>query len=263
MDDELIWNESTRGSRTLPAVALALAVVSFAISGFAFFLLSSDRSALRAELDRMEREVQAISNRDDQLRSRLGTAEEKISRREAGLAPLAAHVKLSVFTVKTDTKLGSGFVAWSDSHSTYVVTAYHVVAGQLSGGVTLKRKGGGWTGELAGVDPKNDLALIRIGGRPRGIDPLWQDAYRKPPSVGTSVLLVGSPYGLEGSVTTGVVSRVTKREIQTDAAANPGNSGGPAVDAKGRVIGVLVAGGGENVNFAVPIARVCDKLRHC
>jgi serine protease Do len=51
--------------------------------------------------------------------------------------------------------------------------------------------------------------------------------------------------------------------IQTDAAANPGNSGGPAVDAHGRVVGVLVRGGGENLNFAVPIARVCSRLRDC
>jgi S1-C subfamily serine protease len=60
-----------------------------------------------------------------------------------------------------------------------------------------------------------------------------------------------------------VVSRVTRDAIQTDAAANPGNSGGPAIDAKGRVVGVLVGGGGENVNFAVPIGRVCAKLRDC
>jgi S1-C subfamily serine protease len=51
--------------------------------------------------------------------------------------------------------------------------------------------------------------------------------------------------------------------IQTDAAANPGNSGGPAVDAKGHVVGVLVAGGGENINFAVPILRACVRLRSC
>jgi len=76
-------------------------------------------------------------------------------------------------------------------------------------------------------------------------------------------LLIGSPYGLEGTVTTGVVSRVTSKTIQTDAAANPGNSGGPAVDKQGNVVGILVSGGGENLNFAVPIAKVCRSLRHC
>ena len=76
-------------------------------------------------------------------------------------------------------------------------------------------------------------------------------------------LLVGSPFGLSGTVTTGVVSRVTPKLVQTDAAANPGNSGGPAVAKDGRIVGVLVAGGGENINFAVRIDRACAKLRAC
>ena len=62
---------------------------------------------------------------------------------------------------------------------------------------------------------------------------------------------------------TGVVSRVNDREIQTDAAANPGNSGGPGVDSRGRVVGVLLAGGGENLNFLVPIRRACVTIRFC
>jgi serine protease Do len=56
---------------------------------------------------------------------------------------------------------------------------------------------------------------------------------------------------------------VSLRAIQTDAAANPGNSGGPALDTRGNIVGVLVAGGGENINFAIPIRLVCAKLRHC
>ena len=64
-------------------------------------------------------------------------------------------------------------------------------------------------------------------------------------------------------MTTGVVSRVTRDAIQTDAAANPGSSGGPAVDLEGRVVGILVRGGAQNLNFAVPIAKVCRSLRRC
>ena len=81
--------------------------------------------------------------------------------------------------------------------------------------------------------------------------------------MGDQLLLVGSPFGLEGTVTTGVVSRVSRREIQTDAAANPGNSGGPAIARDGRVVGVLVSGGGQNVNFVVPIERACRLVRSC
>ena len=60
-----------------------------------------------------------------------------------------------------------------------------------------------------------------------------------------------------------MVSRVAWKVIQTDAAANPGNSGGPALDKQGHVVGVLVAGGGENMNFAIPIRQLCLKLRRC
>ena len=118
-------------------------------------------------------------------------------------------------------------------------------------------------GEVSAVDPAHDLALIRIDSKPAGARPLWQRPRKRPPRTGDELLLVGSPYGLYGTVTTGIVSRVTKRVIQTDAAANPGNSGGPALDKQGNIVGVLVSGGGENINFAVPIALACAKLRRC
>ena len=131
------------------------------------------------------------------------------------------------------------------------------------GPVELKRKRGEWQGEIVRRDPKNDLALVHVNGRPDGARPLWQKPVRGKPKTGDQLLLVGSPYGLSGTVTTGVVSRVTKRAVQTDAAANPGNSGGPAVDRKGSLVGVLVAGGGENLNFAIRIERACVSLRRC
>jgi S1-C subfamily serine protease len=137
------------------------------------------------------------------------------------------------------------------------------VEGQVSGAVTVSRKGGSWSGEIDAVDPKHDLAVIRISAEPAGARPLWQSARTRPPRAGDQLLLLGSPYGLYGTVTTGIVSRVTSRVIQTDAAANPGNSGGPALDKNGNVVGVLVAGGGENINFAVPIRLACAKLRRC
>jgi serine protease Do len=127
----------------------------------------------------------------------------------------------------------------------------------------LARKSGEWEGEVVRRDRKNDLALVHVEGRPDGAPPLWQRPRPARPKTGEQVLLVGSPYGLGGTVTTGVVSRVTRRMIQTDAAANPGNSGGPAVDRKGRVVGVLVGGGGENINFAIRIERACRALRRC
>jgi S1-C subfamily serine protease len=129
--------------------------------------------------------------------------------------------------------------------------------------VLLERSTGSWRAEVVKRDRGRDLAVLRVDGKPVGARPLWQKPQANKPRVGDALLLIGSPYGLGGTVTSGVVSRVRPKEIQTDAAANPGNSGGPAVDRKGRVVGVLVAGGGENLNFAVPIMRLCGSLRRC
>jgi S1-C subfamily serine protease len=257
------WDDRRPRGRTLPLIAVALGVLAVLISGAAYLTLAADRRVLRTDVARMEARVETLASRNEQLLHRLGSAEETLQRREAGIAPLAQRVLRSVFTVVAERSYGTGFVAWMDEQSTYVLTAHNVVEGMFGSGVTLQRNGGGWQGEVAGVDPANDLALIRMNGRPRGIQPLWQDPRTAPPRVGDQLLLVGSPFGLEGSVTSGVVSRVSKREIQTDAAANPGNSGGPALDRRGRIVGILVAGGAQNVNFAVPIARVCARLRTC
>jgi serine protease Do len=199
---------------------------------------------------------------DQQLSGRLKASEGKLREKDQGIAPLANRVLKSVFTVETDDGLGAGFAGWLEGGQLYVVTAAHVVdsVGQK---VTLERNNGSWAAEVVKRDPGRDLAVLRVEGKPVGAKPLWQRPRSNKPRVGDTLVLVGSPYGLGGTVTSGVVSRVRPKEIQTDAAANPGNSGGPAVDRKGRVVGVLVSGGGQNINFAVPIGRLCGALRDC
>jgi S1-C subfamily serine protease len=224
--------------------------------------LDTERTARRAEVAGLNRRLRALEAHDARLNSRVGNAERSLKRRDAGVAPLAKRVLRSVFTVETDAGLGTGFVAWTDADGVYVLTADHVVK-DASSSVTLTRAGQSWRGDVQAEDAANDLAVIRLDGRPAGAAALWQSATKAPPTVGDQVLLVGSPFGLSGTVTTGVVSRVTPKVVQTDAAANPGNSGGPAVAKDGRVVGVLVAGGGENINFAVRIDRACVKLRSC
>lgn len=261
------WGDSGTRARRWAFAAALLAALAATVAGAALVYqqraLADERSARRADVAALERRLDAVAGRSNALAGRVKDAEQTLERKEAGIAPLAERVLRSVFTIEADRSFGSGFVAWVDGDSTYLLTAHHVVAGTYGGGVTVTRKGGGWQGTIVGLDERNDLALIKLSGRPRGIAPLWQSARTTPPRTGDELLLIGSPFGLEGTVTRGVVSRVTKSAIQTDAAANPGNSGGPAIDLRGRIVGVLVAGGGENVNFAVPIARVCAKLRRC
>jgi S1-C subfamily serine protease len=261
-----IWDESRRVGVSAAVVAVAVALVALAAAGFGWLhtssQLSSERSARKSELTQLSRRLRALEARDETLSSRVGSAERSLKRRDAGVAPLARRVLRSVFTIETDAGLGTGFVGWTDADGVYVVTADHVIK-NASSSVTLTRAGQSWRGDVQAEDSANDLAVVRMDGRPAGAAALWQRPTKRPPAVGDQVLLVGSPFGLSGTVTTGVVSRVTKKLVQTDAAANPGNSGGPAVDKQGNVVGVLVAGGGENINFAIRIDRLCVKLRRC
>ena len=261
------WDDVPARRFPLAALAVVLALGALAVAMYVVVrqstLTSGERTARQAEVGKLEQRVAALESRNAALSGRLGSAVKSLKQKEGGIAPLAKRVLRSVFTVKTENGLGSGFVAWTDGSASYLVTANHVVAGQLGTGVEIARTGGEWTGEIAGTDPKHDLAVIRIEGKPAGAAPLWQTPRKTLPQTGDQLLLVGSPYGLYGTVTTGVVSRVTWNAIQTDAAANPGNSGGPALDRAGHVVGVLVAGGGENLNFAIPIRQLCLKLRSC
>ena len=254
-------------SRTGPATIIG-AVLLLGCVGVSWLAYSTGRAQraeiteLRAEVLTLSQRLQRLDGRSNTIAGRLATTEERLRQTDAGIASLAARVLQSVFTVQTRSGQGAGFVAWIDDERLYVVTADHVVA-DAGGQVTLERKEGSWSAEVVGHDPGNDLAVLRVSGRPVGARPLWQRVTVNRPRPGAELLLIGSPYGLAGTVTTGVVSRVAPTLIQTDAAANPGSSGGPAVDRQGRVVGVLVAGGGENLNFAVPIQRVCISLRDC
>jgi S1-C subfamily serine protease len=258
---------TSSGLKLTVSLSFALCIGALGLAAYALVhqrsLVQAEREQRTAQAARLQHQLTALKGRDTALTGRVHSAVQKLDQKSAGLAPLATRVLRSVFTVHTPYGLGSGFVGWRRDDSSYVITAYHVVSNLIGSGVTLSRNGDSWGGELTAVDPVHDLALIRVDGKPSGAAPLWQQPYAKPPAVGDEVLLVGSPYGLEGTVTTGIVSRVTKKLIQTDAAANPGNSGGPAIDKQGRVVGVLVAGGGENLNFAVPIKQVCSYLRRC
>jgi S1-C subfamily serine protease len=262
------WDDrssSSPGLRLTVAAVLAVGVGALAFSWYTYqhqhTLVQDERNARVAQLATLQHELNALRGRD----SSLTRGVQALQTKQGNLAPLAKRVLKSVFTVFAGQELGTGFVGWQDDSASYLITARHVVVHNFGGYVTLQRAGGGsWQGEIMAEDAKNDLAVIRLDGHPAGAAPLWQKPRTAPPAPGDSLLLVGSPYGLSGTVTKGIVSRVTPKLIQTDAAANPGNSGGPAVDQQGHVIGVLVSGiVGSGLSFAVPIARMCEQLRHC
>lgn len=162
---------------------------------------------------------------------------------------------------------GSGFMVDDKGH---ILTNWHVVAGVERRGdlmVTLANKKK-FKAQLLEKDPANDLALIKIEAPPK-LTPLRMgdsDSIQ----VGQKVLAIGNPFGLEGTLTTGIVSSLGRtiqdeggREledlVQTDAAINPGNSGGPLLDSQGNVIGINTAiygpGGNIGIGFAMPINK--------
>ena len=158
---------------------------------------------------------------------------------------------------------GSGFVLDRRGH---VVTNHHVVAGGGTIRVTLWN-GSSYRAQVVGEDPSTDLAVLRIDAPASRLVPL-QLADSSDVEVGDSVVAIGSPFGLDGTLTSGIVSALHRQmtapndfaiadSIQTDAAINHGNSGGPLLDDRGRVIGVNTqieseSGGNVGIGFAVP-----------
>ena len=162
---------------------------------------------------------------------------------------------------------GSGFVWDQDGH---IVTNFHVVQEGDRATVTLK-DGSTYPATIVGTAPDKDIAVLKIDAPPQKLLPLpvGQSSNLK---VGQSVLAIGNPFGLDQTLTTGVISglgreiksvsgRPIQDVIQTDASINPGNSGGPLLDSSGRLIGINTAiyspsGANAGIGFAVPVDTV-------
>jgi S1-C subfamily serine protease len=183
------------------------------------------------------------------------------------VAPCVAHVQVRGRRADGPTSrraegAGSGFVISPDG---LVVTNSHVVHGARHVQVTLY-DGFADGADLVGEDPGTDLALLRISGGRLPATVLGESARLRP---GHLVIAIGNPLGFEATVTAGVVSalgrtmrsvsgRLIDQVIQTDAALNPGNSGGPLVNSRGEVVGVntAVIMGAQGICFAIPSSTV-------
>lgn len=162
---------------------------------------------------------------------------------------------------------GTGFLWDSSGH---IVTNFHVIAQADRAQVTLSDRST-WPAALVGADPDHDLAVLRIEAPGLGLKaiPIGTSADLR---VGQATFAIGNPFGLDQTLTTGVVSALGRQieavnrrpifgAIQTDAAINPGNSGGPLLDSAGRLIGVNTAiyspsGASVGIGFAIPVDTV-------
>lgn len=163
---------------------------------------------------------------------------------------------------------GTGFIWDTDGH---IVTNYHVVQNGNQFIISFHNDKNSYRAKIIGVEPKKDIAVLKLEKRPAKLSNI-QLGDSKGLNVGQKTFAIGNPFGLDHTMTTGIVSAVGRKVegiggvkihdmIQTDAAINPGNSGGPLLDSKGRLIGMntqILSGSGTSsgVGFAVPVNTI-------
>jgi S1-C subfamily serine protease len=246
-----------------------LAVLLLIVAGALVFTVIQQR---RQPQHYVSFEPRPVAQRPD---DKLGATEQatidvfsKFSRSAVHITSIETHrdrMTLDVSEIPQGT--GSGFVWDQDGH---IVTNYHVVQLGDRASVTLNDNTT-YPATIVGVAPDKDIAVLHIDAPPQKLLPLpiGQSSTLK---VGQTVLAIGNPFGLDQTLTTGVVSglgreikSVTQHSIfdviQTDASINPGNSGGPLLDSSGRLIGINTAiyspsGANAGIGFAVPVDTV-------
>jgi S1-C subfamily serine protease len=245
-----------------------LAVLLLLVAGALVFTVYQQRHSVQ----RMEVDARPISQRPD---DKLGADESstidvfsKFSRSVVHVTSLnTRRNQLTLDVNEIPEGIGSGFVWDQDGH---IVTNFHVVQMGDHATVTLN-DGTTYPATIVGKTPDKDLAVLHIDAPPQKLLPLpvGQSASLR---VGQKVLAIGNPFGLDQTLTTGVISGLGREiksvsgrpiydVIQTDASINPGNSGGPLLDSSGRLIGINTAiyspsGASSGIGFAVPVDTI-------
>jgi S1-C subfamily serine protease len=169
------------------------------------------------------------------------------------------------------TATGSGFVIDTEGH---ILTNNHVIEGASKVQVKLGDSEKEYEAEVVGADPGTDIALLKVEAPAKELHPLTL-GHSSEVEVGDPVVAIGNPFGLDRTVTSGIVSALQRQiqapngfsinhVIQTDAAINPGNSGGPLIDSGGEVIGInsqIATGGGGDGNVGIGFAIPIDTIR--
>jgi putative serine protease PepD len=219
-------------------------------------------------LDQVDRRLNTTNS---QLTAALQTQSEKVSKELAGVfdpQAVSSHVLPSVFRVRAGDFTGTAFSVGDQAVAgqANLLTNFHVVQSVFDGGgkkVSLERGKTQIDATIVKVDRKKDLALLRANKKIVGLAVATVTV--KP---GQPVVVAGAPWGLDDTVTSGVVSAYRPDDadgavIQFDAPINPGNSGGPVVNADEEVIGLATAKArdAEGIGLAVPIKTACDTFK--
>jgi putative serine protease PepD len=256
----------SRSWATLAALPLLLVLTVVAVvQGVALLHLGNELDNLRSE----DAAARVTAN------TRIGGLEKRVKQLEQAAgrtldtATVTAAVTPSVFQVTAKNSIGTGFAFGKapEQGGTYLITNFHVVEASYQSNdrtVILEQQNRQFKATILKVNQSADLALLHSPENFPRLGPAQNEVVP-----GEPILVVGAPMGLPSSIATGVVSALRDttigQMIQFDAAVNPGNSGGPVVNAKQEVIGVATAKvkDAEGVGLAIPIAVVCQAFEGC
>ena len=235
--------------------------------------LNTNQNTLGTDLDKQSSVNQSKENNKFENLQLLKAKESQLNTIYSTSLPSIVHIKVrqtvpGFFPNQERTGEGSGFI-WDTEGN--IVTNYHVVASASIVDVEFA-DGSQYPAAVIGLDPNSDLAIIKVNSNGKILTPLnLGDSTNV--KVGNHTIVIGSPFGQEFSMSSGIVSAIKRtvpsqntlfsipNVIQTDAAINPGNSGGPLLDIEGNVIGINSqiisrSGGNQGIGFAIPINSV-------
>ncbi|MGQ9551694.1 MAG: S1C family serine protease [Candidatus Bathycorpusculaceae bacterium] len=278
--------QTSRAARFSAALAVSIVIVSLIATGLLGYSLGN--SAISGRLDELQNQLSRLQEQVSNLQSTQRVTNQNntyILGENASLSQLYEQVKDSVVVIRGiivqydifhrphySQVQGSGFV-YSFAGENVIVTNYHVVQSTVNITVTFIN-GNGYAAKVLGSDPYADLAVLSVDAEQRDYRSL-EVVDSSSLKVGDPVIAVGNPYGLAGSMTTGIVSALGRtiteemtgsypiaNVIQTSAPINPGNSGGPLLNYQGQVIGITTAivSDSQGLGFAIPSSTILREI---
>lgn len=264
---------SDSAKKTSASVIILVLLAGLLIGGLLMFYLNYRQiSGLNTQVQELQTKVNVLQGTNNATYQNITILQNGTS-----LAQLYSNVRDSVvlITGKTSdgTVQGSGF-AYQYEGRNYILTNYHVVEDTTSLAVTFSN-GKGYAANIIGRDPYADLAVVTVDGAPASEFKPVTIVESSALTVGEEVIAIGNPYGLVGSMTTGVVSAVGRsitentaggyaiaNVIQTSTAINPGNSGGLLLNSLGNVVGITTAivSDSQGLGFAIPSSTILREI---
>jgi S1-C subfamily serine protease len=269
-------NRSNSATKSLSSIVILIFVTGLLIGGLASFFVTlnvddANSSDLQAQISGLQAQISELEGMQNATYQNITVYQDSLS-----LAEIYANVKDSVVLIQGVTQSGSvqgsGFV-YSHKGQIVIITNYHVVQGVTALSVTFQN-GNGYPATVLGADPYADLAIVSVKA-PSAEFKALKIASSSTLRVGEPVIAIGNPYGLVGSLTTGVISALGRtivedsvnrfsiaNVIQTSTPINPGNSGGPMLNAAGEVIGISTAIvlDSQGLAFAIPSNTILREI---